>query len=128
MKIYRQLITGQARRSCIAYRLNVACGGSKATMNYQLEPATCTRAADSPMTAQRSRAGAKASSAKLDSRSLYESCADALSREIAQGYCNRANAWRRNALWPTHWDLPDSPSDGPYRNSLSAEFWSPTSG
>src|ERR1700676_2772556 len=37
------------------------------------------------MTAQKRSTGAKSSSANLDSRSLYESCADTLSREIAQG-------------------------------------------
>src|ERR1700692_4807110 len=37
------------------------------------------------MTAQKRSTGAKSASAKLASRSLYESCADVLSREIAQG-------------------------------------------
>src|ERR1700682_4793718 len=63
---------------------NVACEGSKS--NHELPIRTTDAwAADSPMTAQKQRAGARSSTVKLDSRSLYESCADVLSREISQG-------------------------------------------
>src|SRR5258708_15331325 len=62
---------------CIVHPRSVASGNSKS--NHSLPDRTTT------MIARKQRAAARSSPLKLDSRSLYESCADVLSREIAQG-------------------------------------------
>src|ERR1043165_872249 len=74
----------RGRACCVMERGNVACGSPES--NHELPNRTKGM---SKQAAAQKRAGKqpepKSSSLKLDSRSLYEACADVLSREIAQG-------------------------------------------